>query len=62
MKLLDKIALNRLIKILTNFVITIIKLFHSSQSINIPDSPITPKKKKQPLRDFLKNTIDKITK
>lgn len=43
MNIIDKIALNRLIKILTNFIITIVKLFN--KEIDKPDSIIPDEKK-----------------
>ena len=49
MKFLDKIALNRLIKIITNFILSIIKIF-KSEVIEIPE---TKPKRKRPLKDLL---------
>lgn len=58
MNFLDKIALNRLIKILTNFILSIIKILKPiDDGIKIPDTVVKPKR---PLRDLLKNTVDKI--
>lgn len=38
MKFLDRLALNRLISILTSFILSLIKIFsHHKDSINIPD-------------------------
>lgn len=44
MKILDKIALNRLISIITNFILGLIKIFapQSLEDINVPK----PKRKK----------------
>ena len=49
MKFLDKIALNRLIAIITNFLLAILKLFKP----NDIDMPIT--KPKRPILDKLRN-------
>lgn len=43
MKILDKIALNRLIAIITNFILSIIKLF--APHTDIDSDTITPKRK-----------------
>ena len=48
MKLLDRIALNSLIKTITNFILSIIKIFHpNKQDIQ------TPNKRRRPLQDLL---------
>jgi hypothetical protein len=47
MKLLDKIALNSLIKTITNFILAILKMFAPTQHDVAPD-------KKRPLLDFLR--------
>ena len=49
MRLLDKIALNRLISIITNFILGLIKIF-SPQSIDDIDIP-KPKRKIIPWRN-----------
>jgi len=46
MKFLDKIALNRLIQILTNFILAVLKLCN-------PPTVIDKPKPKRPLRDLL---------
>lgn len=43
MKLLDKIALNRLISIILNFVLTILKLFKPKDESIIIDNPVRKK-------------------
>jgi hypothetical protein len=58
MKILDRIALNRLISILTSFILSLAKILSKTQVDNI--SPITPKPPKVPLRKripLLKNLI-----
>ncbi len=46
MKILDQIALNRLISIITNFVLGILKIFAPKCIDNIDPNIIKPKKKK----------------
>jgi len=48
MKLLDKIALNSLIKTITNFILAICKIF-ASKNTDI----VKPPKRRRPLRDLL---------
>jgi len=48
MKLLDRIAINTLIKTITNFILAIIKIFAPSKTTDIPKP-----KRKRPLRDLL---------
>ncbi len=50
MRLLDKIALNRLIKIITDFILGLAKLFPSSKD----QTPVVDKKTKRPIIDLLK--------
>jgi hypothetical protein len=50
MKLLDKIALNSLIKTITNFILAILKMFKPTQHDVVPD-------KKRPVLDFLRRWI-----
>jgi len=48
MKLLDKIALNSLVKTITSFILSLIKLFKPNT-----DGGISTPKKRRPLRDLL---------
>lgn len=48
MKIIDKIAFNRFIKIIADFILGIIKIFKPDN-----DLPIVPDKRKRPLRDLL---------
>lgn len=48
MKLLDKIALNSLIKTITNFILSLIKIFQ----IDKTNEPIPPSRRR-PLKDLL---------
>lgn len=54
MKLIDKIALNRLIQTILNFIITVMKIFAPSQKGDKPLVP-DPPKRKRPVLDWLKN-------
>ena len=47
MKLLDKIALNRLLSIISSFILSLIKIFKPDQDV------VAPPKKRRPLRDLL---------
>jgi hypothetical protein len=49
MKLLDKIALNRLVAIITNFILGLIKIF-APKSLDDIDVPKPPKRKIFPWR------------
>lgn len=57
MKFLDKIALNRLISIITGFILSIVKILHSSRIDDTIDIPTPNIKKKRPLRDFINKVI-----
>lgn len=52
MKLLDRIALNSLIKTLTNFILAILKMFHTDANIEKPE-------RKRPIIDKLKDIFKK---
>jgi hypothetical protein len=54
MKLLDKIALNNLIRIITNFIIALLKIFDVKTPV---DNPIL--KPKRPILDKLRNIFKK---
>jgi hypothetical protein len=56
MKLIDRIALNRAVKMLLDFILTIIKMFDKSTPENKPDGPVKPKPKR-PLRDLVDNIL-----
>ena len=51
MKLLDKIALNSLVKTITNFILAILKMFKPTD--------ITTPKNKRPLKDLLDRIFEK---
>jgi len=46
MRILDKIAFNRLIAIIANFILSIIKIFASKAVENIEVPEVTPERKK----------------
>lgn len=54
MKLLDRIAINSLIKTITNFILAILKIFAPTKS----DS-VEPGQRKRPVLDLLKKIIHK---
>jgi hypothetical protein len=54
MKLIDRIALNRLINIITNFIISLTKLFLNKKGgIDDPQPNIVPPKKRKKIIPFL---------
>ena len=58
MRLIDRIALNRAIQMLLDFILVIIKMFDKSAPENKPDSPVKPKPKpKRPLKDLVDNIL-----
>jgi hypothetical protein len=56
MRLIDRIALNRAIQMLLDFILAIIKMFDKSTPENKPDSPVKPKPKR-PLKDLVDNIL-----
>ena len=52
MKLLDRIALNTLVKTITNFILSLIKILYPSK---IDHTPV----RKKPLKDLLDRLINK---
>lgn len=59
MNFLDKLALNRLIKIITDFIIAILKIFAPKDNIDIIP-PINPPSK--PVFPWLRKKIDNVFK
>lgn len=57
MKLIDKIALNRLIQTILSFIISVMKIFAPSQKGDKPLVPHPPKRKR-PIIDWLKRKKD----
>ena len=58
MKFLDRLAFNRLVAILTNFILSILKIFHKQDGIDIP-TPNMPDNKPFP---WLRRQINKVIK
>lgn len=54
MRLLDKIALNRLIKIITDFILGLLKIFAPKDGNVLPLEPV---KKKKPILDAIRRVI-----
>jgi|SaaInlV_125m_DNA_1040241.scaffolds.fasta_scaffold09342_6 hypothetical protein len=52
MSIIDKIAMNRLIKIIGDFILALLKMFQ-------PNDDITKPEKKRPIIDKLKNIFKK---
>jgi hypothetical protein len=59
MRLIDRIALNRAIQMLLDFILTIIKIFDKSTPEHKPDGPVNPKPspKRRPLKDLIDNIV-----
>jgi hypothetical protein len=56
MRLIDKIVLNRSVKILLDFILSVLKIFEKHIPEDKPDGPVKPKPKK-PLRDLVDNIL-----
>jgi hypothetical protein len=56
MRLIDRIALNRAVHMLLDFILAILKIFNKSTPEDKPNNPIKPKSKK-PLKDLLDNIL-----
>ena len=56
MKLIDRIVLNRSVKILLDFILAILKIFEKHIPENKPDGPVKPKPKR-PLKDLIDNIL-----
>jgi hypothetical protein len=56
MRLIDRIALNRAVQMLLDFILTIIKMFDKGTPENKPDGPVKPKPKR-PLKDLVDNIL-----
>lgn len=59
MRLIDRIALNRAVKMLLDFILAIVKMFDKSTPEDKPDGPVTPKPspKRRPLKDLIDNVV-----
>ncbi len=57
MKLIDKIVLNRAIKTVLDFILSVLKMFEKHIPDNKPDGPVKPKPINRPLQDLLDNIL-----
>lgn len=57
MRLIDRIALNRAIKIILDFILAVLKIFAKQTQGKTPDKPIAPKTKRRPLKDLVDNVL-----
>lgn len=57
MKLIDRIALNRIIQIVLNFILAVIKIFAPKKQGVDPTIPVRPKPRKRPLKDLVDNVL-----
>ena len=58
MRLIDRIALNRAVQMLLDFILAIIKMFEKHTPEDKPDGPVKPKPKpKRPLKDLVDNIL-----
>jgi hypothetical protein len=58
MRLIDRIALNRAIQMVLNFILAIIKIFDKGAPEDKPNGPIKPKPKpKRPLKNLVDNIL-----
>lgn len=53
MRLIDRIALNKAIQIVLNFILAVLKIFAKSVPEQKPDTP----RRKRPIKDLLDNTL-----
>lgn len=53
MRLIDRIALNKAIQIVLNFILAVLKIFAKSVPEQKPDVP----RRKRPIKDLLDNTL-----
>ena len=56
MRLIDKIVLNRSVKILLDFILSVLKIFEKHIPEDKPDGPVKPKPKR-PLKDLVDNIL-----
>lgn len=57
MKLIDKIVLNRAIKTVLDFILSVLKMFEKHIPDNKPNGPVVPKPVNRPLQDLLDNIL-----
>jgi hypothetical protein len=56
MRLIDRIALNRAVQMLLDFILAILKIFEKHIPEDKPDGPVKPKPKR-PLKDLVDNIL-----
>jgi hypothetical protein len=56
MRLIDRIVLNRSVKIFLDFILAILKIFEKHIPEDKPDGPVKPKPKR-PLKDLVDNIL-----
>jgi hypothetical protein len=59
MRLIDRIALNRAIHMVLNFILSIFKMFDKKTPEDKPDGPVKPKpsSKRRPLKDLIDSIV-----
>jgi hypothetical protein len=57
MRLIDRIALNRAVKLILDFILAVLKIFAKENTEDKPNSPVTPKPRKRPLKDLVDNVL-----
>lgn len=57
MRLIDRIALNRAIKLILDFVLAVLKIFAKEKPGQTPITPVSPKSRKRPLKDLVDNIL-----
>lgn len=57
MRLIDRIALNRAVSMLLNFILAVLKIFEKHLPEDKPDGPVKPKVKKRPVKNLLDNLL-----
>lgn len=56
MRLIDRIALNRAIKLILDFILSVLKIFAKEKQGDKPNIP-APKQRKRPLKDLVDNVL-----
>lgn len=57
MRLIDRIALNRAVKLLLDFILSVLKIFAKEKDGKSPDKPVSPKRRKRPVKDLVDNIL-----
>lgn len=57
MRLIDRIALNRVVKLLLDFILSVLKIFSKEKNGKNPDKPVSPKRRKRPVKDLVDNIL-----